>query len=87
MVELSDQNVLIVGAGGGIGRPAAVEIARRGAFVIVAERPQGVESAEATLRDVESAGGRGQVVGLDVTSDESCSATIAASIEYVTSSL
>ncbi len=76
MIEIRDQNVLVVGAGGGIGRPAAVEIARRGAFVVLAEHPAGREAGEATLREIESAGGKGCFVDLDVTSDASCAETI-----------
>jgi NAD(P)-dependent dehydrogenase (short-subunit alcohol dehydrogenase family) len=77
MTELNEQSVLIVGAGGGIGRPTAIEIARRGAFVVLAERPESREAGEATLREVESIGGKALYVDLDVTSDASCAETIA----------
>ncbi|MEM7232472.1 MAG: SDR family oxidoreductase [Planctomycetota bacterium] len=76
MTELKDQNVLLVGAGGGIGRPAAVELARQGANVLLAERPEGLEAAEAALRDVEAVGGRGRAIELDVRSDDHCRETI-----------
>ncbi len=81
MFEVHQQNVLIVGAGGGIGRPAAVEIARQGGFVILAERPQSAESGRETLAAVEAAGGKGIYVDLDVTSDANCRATIGSLIQ------
>lgn len=76
-MQLAQQNVLITGAGGGIGRPAAVEIARQGGFVVLAERAASRHAGEATLEAVRSAGGDGLYVDLDVTSEESCRETLA----------
>lgn len=60
------QNVaLVTGASAGIGRSAAVELARRGFGVIVTyhSRPEG---AEQTVALIERLGGRGRALRLDV---------------------
>jgi NAD(P)-dependent dehydrogenase (short-subunit alcohol dehydrogenase family) len=56
---------VVTGASAGIGRSAAIEIARRGSGVIVTyhSRPEG---AEETVRLIESAGGRARALRLDV---------------------
>lgn len=56
---------VVTGASAGIGRSAAVEIARRGSGVIVTyhSRPEG---AEETVQLIESAGGRARALRLDV---------------------
>lgn len=63
---LTDKRVLITGAAQGMGREIAIEMARQGAaFVTVADIA--VEGAEETLALVEEAGGKGQVVRVDLT--------------------
>ncbi|CAM3273226.1 SDR family oxidoreductase [Nocardioides dubius] len=62
---MHDKRVLVTGAAQGMGREIAVEMARRGAaFVSVADLS--IEGAEETLALVEAAGGKGQVVGVDL---------------------
>jgi short-subunit dehydrogenase len=64
------KTILITGATAGIGRHAALELARRGHHVIATGRREGALSA---LRDEARAAGKGKldVVRLDVTSEES----------------
>ncbi|WP_110207554.1 SDR family NAD(P)-dependent oxidoreductase [Nocardioides daejeonensis] len=63
---MDDKRVLITGAAQGMGRQIAVEMARQGAaYVSVADIA--TEGAEETLALVEAAGGRGQVVRVDLT--------------------
>lgn len=55
---------LVTGAASGIGRASALALAGRGCVVVVADvDPDG---AAATVRGIESAGGRGEAVVLDV---------------------
>ncbi|TQK69497.1 SDR family NAD(P)-dependent oxidoreductase [Nocardioides sp. SLBN-35] len=63
---MQDKRVLVTGAAQGMGREIAVEMARQGAaYVTVADIA--VEGAEETLALVEQAGGKGQVVRVDLT--------------------
>jgi 3-oxoacyl-[acyl-carrier protein] reductase len=64
-INLRDKTALVTGAGSGIGRSIAVELARSGAHVIVNYRSN-QSGAEETLRMIEAAGGTGQIVGADV---------------------
>jgi len=63
---MDDKRVLITGAAQGMGREIAVEMARQGAaYVSVADISR--DGAEETLALVEQAGGRGQVIPVDLT--------------------
>jgi NAD(P)-dependent dehydrogenase (short-subunit alcohol dehydrogenase family) len=61
--------VVVTGASAGIGRSAAVEIARRGSGVVVTyhSRPDG---AEETVAEIREAGGTGVALPLDVSRTE-----------------
>jgi NAD(P)-dependent dehydrogenase (short-subunit alcohol dehydrogenase family) len=65
-VELDDQVAIVTGAGRGIGRAIALELARLGADVVVAELNQ--ESGKETTADVEASGRRALMVPTNVTS-------------------
>lgn len=64
MRDLQDRIAVVTGAGGGIGRATALELARRGAHVAVVDvRP---EAAESTAVAVEQLGRRATVHRVDV---------------------
>jgi NAD(P)-dependent dehydrogenase (short-subunit alcohol dehydrogenase family) len=65
----SDKSVLIFGAANGIGRAVAMEFARRGSSVAVADIDN--ESAAATAEAIQIDGGRAVALACDVTSDQS----------------
>src|SRR5437867_10825516 len=65
-MELSGQVAIVTGAGRGIGRATALELAGMGADIVVAELDQA--GAERTAAEVEGVGRRVSVVRADVTS-------------------
>lgn len=65
----ADKSALIFGAANGIGRAVAMEFARRGATVAVADIDY--ESAIQTAETILNAGGRAMALSCDVTSDQS----------------
>jgi NAD(P)-dependent dehydrogenase (short-subunit alcohol dehydrogenase family) len=68
VAELDGQVAIVTGAGRGIGRAIALELARLGADVVVAEVEQ--TAAERTAAEVEEQGRRGQALRVDVTKGE-----------------
>ena len=65
-MELSGQVAIVTGAGRGIGRATALELAGMGADIVVAELDQA--GAERTAAEVKGQGRRVSVVRTDVTS-------------------
>jgi 3-oxoacyl-[acyl-carrier protein] reductase len=66
----SQQRVAVVTGGSrGIGRAIALELARRGDFVII-NYVQGANQAAATIATIEAAGGRGRAIRADVARPE-----------------
>jgi NAD(P)-dependent dehydrogenase (short-subunit alcohol dehydrogenase family) len=65
-MELERQVAIVTGAGRGIGRATALELARLGADVVIAEVDKG--TAEKTAEEVARLGRRALVVSTDVTS-------------------
>src|SRR5215472_645523 len=65
-MELEGQVAIITGAGRGIGRATALELARMGADIVVAELNR--ENAERTASEIRGLGRRALVVPTDVTS-------------------
>ena len=73
-MELQGQIAIVTGAGRGIGRATALELARMGADIVVAEldRP----NAERTASEVRSLGRRALAVPTDVTSRKDLTAVV-----------
>jgi NAD(P)-dependent dehydrogenase (short-subunit alcohol dehydrogenase family) len=67
-MELEGQVAIVTGAGRGIGRAIALELASMGADVTVAELNQ--ESAQRTANELQQTGRRALAVGVDVTRTE-----------------
>jgi len=74
--EFSRRIALVVGGGSGIGREVALEIARRGGHVVVAD--QHIAAADATVADVRRVAAPDMAMALAV--DLSASETVAAAI-------
>lgn len=81
MSELAGKVALVTGGGRGIGRAAALELARRGAQVAVAARSK--EEIDAAVAEIQQAGG----TGLAVQADLSNSVAVLKLIENVQSAL
>ncbi len=75
MRDLQDQIAVITGAGRGIGRGIALELAKCGATVVVNYNSSG-EAAEAVVNDIISAGGTAAVFQADVSDAEQSEALI-----------
>src|SRR5439155_19426911 len=78
--EFSRKIALVVGGGSGIGREVALEIARRGGHVIVAD--QNAAAAEATWADARklSSAEMGMACRLDLSARDSVAAALPAAI-------
>ncbi|HEX5992381.1 MAG TPA: SDR family NAD(P)-dependent oxidoreductase [Thermomicrobiales bacterium] len=71
--SLTGMTALVTGAGSGIGQAAARALSAAGARVVVTELPDRLERAEATVSELERAGGPALAVALDVRDLESIS--------------
>ena len=68
--------ILITGAGSGIGAGIAAELAQAGHHLVITD--VSLEAAQAVAQSLQSAGGSAQALALDVTSDDSVAAALAA---------
>jgi 3-oxoacyl-[acyl-carrier protein] reductase len=78
MAQLSGRVALVTGASRGIGRAIAMRLAAAGALVAAAAR---AENARETVDTITAAGGRAELVSLDVTDAPSIEAAVAGLLE------
>jgi NAD(P)-dependent dehydrogenase (short-subunit alcohol dehydrogenase family) len=83
-IRFDDRVVIVTGAGGGLGRAYALDLARRGAKVVVNDfggRVDGSSTsgspAEATVAEIVAAGGTAIADGADVTNEAAVGAMVA----------
>jgi glucose 1-dehydrogenase len=70
-MDLSGKTALVTGAGRGIGKACALELAQRGADLVINDRP-GSESLESTASEIRSTGRTCHAIPADVFSREGC---------------
>jgi short-subunit dehydrogenase len=75
-MDLQGKNVVITGASSGIGRAAALEMARRGANVTLGARR--LEALEKTAAECRALGVRATAIATDVTKPDECARLVAA---------
>lgn len=68
MAELTDRIALITGSGQGIGKQVALELAQRGATIVINDINP--ETAASAIADIKAAGGDGIAIPADVTNGE-----------------
>ena len=78
-MKLKDLNVLITGAAQGIGKAIAVEMAKEGANIAIADT--NIEKAETTAHEIEAMGVKGLAIKLDVSKQSEVALAFAAVIK------
>lgn len=78
-MQLQDRVALVTGAGSGIGKAAAVLLAKEGAKVAVLSRTQ--EELEKTVEEIEANGGEGLVVVADTSKPEQVEEAVRRTVE------
>lgn len=84
MSTLQDQVIIVTGAGRGLGRAYALDLARRGARVIVNTRPRTADtsgSAEAVVDEIRALGGQGVAAPLAVEEPDSGERLVSAALD------
>jgi 2-dehydro-3-deoxy-D-gluconate 5-dehydrogenase len=79
--SLTGMTALVTGSGSGIGQATARALSAAGANVVVTELPDRLERAEATVSELQGAGGHAVAVALDVRSLDSISACVDAAVK------
>ena len=78
-MRLNEKVSIITGAGGGMGRVAALRFAAEGSSVVVADTQEA--SAEETVRQIRAAGGEAIAVAVDVSVEADAKAMVDVAIE------
>lgn len=84
MSNLQDQVIVVTGAGRGLGRTYALDLARRGARVVVNTRPRAADapgSAEAVVAEIVALGGRAVAAPVAVEESDSGERLLAAALD------
>jgi meso-butanediol dehydrogenase/(S,S)-butanediol dehydrogenase/diacetyl reductase len=81
MFTFEDKNAFVIGAGRNIGRAIALEFARRGARVAIADIDK--VGADETARQIVAAGGSATGVSCDVMSETSVRDAVAAAEQFL----
>ena len=87
-VEFNDRVAIVTGAGGGLGRSHALELAKRGVKVVVNDLGGSVDGeggsktmAEQVVAEIEAAGGEAMANGANVTKEDEVQAMVDAAID------
>lgn len=78
-MTLTGKVALITGAASGIGKQCAVDLAKAGAAVVIAD--MNLDGANATAAEIEQAGGRAIGVSMDVTNEEQVNAGVQKAVD------
>jgi 3-oxoacyl-[acyl-carrier protein] reductase len=78
MLSLKDRVAIVTGASRGIGRAIAQRLSSQGAHVVAAARG---ENARPVVEEIAAAGGRAEVLSLDVTDPGAAEAAVATTLE------
>lgn len=79
-MRLLNKTILITGGATGIGRAAALEMAREGGAILIADR--NAEDALSTVSDITAAGGHARFVSCDVTREEEVRSAVQAARDW-----
>ena len=77
---LKGKRTIVTGGSRGIGRCCALALAREGARVCITARNQGL--LDAVIDEINSAGGEGYAVAVDLTRLESCQKVVSETVEH-----
>lgn len=80
MTQLTDKIAVVTGASRGIGRGIALELAKRGATVVV-NYQQNATAADEVVAQIAQAGGKAQAIQADVSQEDDASRLIKATVD------